>query len=87
VALSDWPVRCSAFDPFLSENMSDEKRERQSPGLRVLRYSMVHSFPKFMNLSPYDLGNGVPETFVERVEGTKKHVPPLCLVSLMQPET
>jgi hypothetical protein len=80
-ALSDWPVCCSAFDPFLSQNVSDEKRERQSPSLRVLRYSVVHSFPKFLNLSPNDFGNGAPKTSVERVEGTKKHVPPLCLVS------
>jgi hypothetical protein len=80
-ALNDRPVRCIAFDPLLSKNMSDEKRERQTPGLRVLRYSMVHSFPKFLNLSPYDLGNGAPETSVERVKGIEKHVPPLCLVS------
>jgi hypothetical protein len=80
-ALSDQPIHCSAFDPFLSQNVSDEKRERQSPGLRVLCYLMVHSFPKFLNLSPYDLGNGASETSVERVEGTEKHVPPLCLVS------
>jgi hypothetical protein len=80
-ALSDWPVHCIAFDPLLSKNMSDEKRERQTPGLRVLYYSMVHSFPKFLNLSPYNLGNGALETSMERVEGIEKHVPPLCLVS------
>jgi hypothetical protein len=80
-ALSDRPVHCIAFDPLLSKNMSDEKQERQTSGLRVLRYSMVHSFPKFLNLSPYDLENGAPETSMERVEGTEKHVPPLCLVS------
>jgi hypothetical protein len=80
-ALSDRPVRHIALNPLLSKNVSDEKRERQTPGLRVLRYSMVHSFPNFVNLSPYDLGNGAPKTFMERVEGTEKHVPPLCLVS------
>jgi hypothetical protein len=80
-ALGDWPVRCSAFDPFLSQNVSDEKKERQSLGLRVLLYLVVHSFPKFVNLSPYDLGKGAPKTSMERVEGTEKHVPPLCLVS------
>jgi hypothetical protein len=80
-ALNDRPIRCIAFDPLLFKNMSDEKWERQTLGLCVLRYSMVHSFPKFLNLSPYDLGNGALETFVERVEGTEKHVPPLCLVS------
>jgi hypothetical protein len=80
-ALSDRPIRHIAFNLLLSRNVSDHKRERQTPGLRVLRYSMVRSFPKFVNLSPYDLGNEAPETSVERVEGTEKHVPPLCLVS------
>jgi hypothetical protein len=80
-ALSDQSVRHIAFNPLLSKNVSDEKRERQTPGLRVLRYLMVHSFPKFVDLSPYDFGNGAPETSVERVEGTERHVPPLCLVS------
>ena len=64
-ALSDWPVRHIAFNPLLSKHMSDEKRERQTPSFRVLSYSMVHSFPEFVNLPPYDLGNGAPKAFVE----------------------
>jgi hypothetical protein len=66
-ALSDWPVRRIAFNPLLSKYVSDEKRERQTPSLRVLNYSMVHSFLEFVNLSPYDLGNGAPKTSVEQV--------------------
>jgi hypothetical protein len=46
-AFSDWPVLWCAFDPFLSQNVSDEKRERQTPGLRVLCSPMVHSIPEF----------------------------------------
>jgi hypothetical protein len=42
---------------------------------------MVHSFPKFLNLSPYGLGNGALETYVERIKSIEEHVPPLCLVS------
>jgi hypothetical protein len=61
--------------------VNDEKRERQTPSLRVLGPPMVHSFTKFLNLSPNDLRNGAPETSVERVEGTKENVPPLCLMS------
>jgi hypothetical protein len=80
-ALSDWPVCHIAFNPLISKNVSDEKRERQTLGLRVLHYSMVHPFPKFVNLSPYDLGNGALETSMEQEEGTEKHVCPLCLVS------
>jgi hypothetical protein len=80
-ALSDRPVCSTAFNPFLSQNVSDEKKERQTPGVRVLSRPMVHSFPEFMNLSPYDLENGAPETSVERVEGTEEQVSPLCLVS------
>jgi hypothetical protein len=80
-ALSDWPVYSVAFNPFLSQNVSDEKRERQTPGLRVLSCPMVHSFPKFLNMSPYDLGNGARETSVEHIKGTEEQVPPLCLVS------
>jgi hypothetical protein len=80
-ALSDRPVCSTAFYPFLSQNVSDEKRERQTPGLRVLSPLMVHSFPEFLNLSPYDLRNGAPETFVERIQSTEEQVPPLCLVS------
>jgi hypothetical protein len=45
-ALSDWPVHSIAFNPLLSQYMSDEKRERQTPSLRVLGHSMVHSFPE-----------------------------------------
>jgi hypothetical protein len=48
-ALSDRPVLWCAFDPFLSQNVSDEKRERQTPSLRVLSRLMVHSFPEFLN--------------------------------------
>jgi hypothetical protein len=80
-ALSDRPVCSIAFNPFLSQYVSDEKRERQTLGLRVLSCPMVHSFPKFLNLSPYDLGNGAPETSVERIKGTEEQVPPLYLVS------
>jgi hypothetical protein len=61
--------------------VSDEKRERQTPSLRVLSRLMVHSFPKFLNLTPNDLGNGAPETSVERIESIEENVPPLCLVS------
>jgi hypothetical protein len=75
------PSSWCAFDPFLSQNVSDEKRERQTPGLRVLSHPMVHSFPEFLNLTPNDLQNGAPETFMERIEGTEEQVPPLCLVS------
>jgi hypothetical protein len=80
-ALSDQPVCSVAFNPFLSQNVSDEKRERQTPGLHVLSCLMVHSFPEFLNLSPYDHGNGALETYVERIKGTEEQVPPLCLVS------
>jgi hypothetical protein len=64
-ALSDWPVHRVAFNPLLSKYVSDEKRERQTPSPRVLSYSMVHSFPEFVNLPPYDLGNGAPKASVE----------------------
>jgi hypothetical protein len=64
-ALSDCPVRSIAFNPLLSQYVIDEKRERQTPSLCVLGYSMVHSFLEFVNLSPYDLGNGAPEASVE----------------------
>jgi hypothetical protein len=80
-ALNDRPVCRIAFNPFLSQNVSDEKRERQTPSLRMLSRLVVHSFTEFLNLSPYDLGNGAPETSVERVEGTEEQVSPLCLVS------
>jgi hypothetical protein len=66
-ALSDWPVRSIAFNPLLSQYVSDEKRERQTPSLRVLGHSMVHSFLEFGNLAPYDLGNGALEASMERV--------------------
>jgi hypothetical protein len=66
-ALSDRLVYRTAFNPFLSKNVSDEKRERQTPGLRVLSPPMVHSFTEFLNLAPYDLGNGTPETSMERI--------------------
>ena len=66
-ALSDWPVRRIAFNPLLSKNVSDEKRERQTPSFRVFSYSMVHSFPEFVNLPPYDLGNSAPKISVERI--------------------
>jgi hypothetical protein len=80
-ALSDWPVRRIAFNPLLSKYVSDKKRERQTPSLCVLSHSMVHSFPKFVNLSPYDLENGAPKASVECIKGIEGHVPPLCLVS------
>jgi hypothetical protein len=79
-ALNDWPICSIAFNPFLSQNMSDEKRERQTPSPRVLSHSMVHAFLEFVNLSPYDLENGAPKASVECIEGTKENVPPLCLV-------
>jgi hypothetical protein len=65
---------------FFSQNASDEKRERQTPCPCVLSHSMAHSFPEFINLSPYDLGNGTPKASVERIVSTKEHVSPLCLV-------
>jgi hypothetical protein len=80
-ALNDRPVCSGSFNPFLSQNVSDEKRERQTPGLHVLSCPMVHSFPKFLNLSPYDIGNGAPEASMERIKSTEEQVPPLCLVS------
>jgi hypothetical protein len=80
-AFSDQPVLWCAFDPFLSQYVSDEKRERQTPSLRVLSRPMVHSFPEFLNLTSNDLGNGVLEPSVERIESIEEHVPPLCLVS------
>jgi hypothetical protein len=80
-ALSDRPISTIAFNPFLSQNTSDEKRERQTPGLRVLSRLMVHSFLEFLNMSPYDLGNGALETSVECIKSTEEQVPPLCLVS------
>jgi hypothetical protein len=80
-ALCDWPVHRIAFNPLLSKYMSDKKRERQTPSLRVLGHSMVHSFPEFVNLSPYDLGNGAPKATVECIKGVEEHVLPLCLVS------
>jgi hypothetical protein len=79
-ALSDRPVCSIAFNPLLSQYVSDEKRERQTPSPRVLSHSMVHSFPEFANLSPYDLGNGAPKASMERIEGTEENVLPLCLV-------
>ena len=80
-ALSDRPFRWCAFDPFLSQNVSDEKRERQTPSLRVLSPPMVNSIPEFLNLPPYDIGNGAPETSMERIKSVEEQVPPLCLVS------
>jgi hypothetical protein len=86
-ALSDWPIYSVAFNPFLSQNVSDKKRERQTPGLRVLSCLMVHSFPEFLTLSPYDLRNGAPETSMECIEGTEEQVPPLCLMSCVLKDT
>ena len=63
--LSDWPVSRVAFNPLLWKHVSDEKRERQTSSFRVLSYSMVHSFPEFVNLPPYDLENGAPKASVE----------------------
>jgi hypothetical protein len=80
-ALSDRPVCSIALDPFLSQNVRDEKKERQTPCPRVLSCPMLHSFLEFLNLSPYDLGNGASETSVECIKSTEEHVPSLCLVS------
>jgi hypothetical protein len=66
-ALNDRPVCGTAFNPFLSQYVSDKKRERQTPSLRVLCRPMVHSVPEFLNLSPYDLGNGGLETSMEHI--------------------
>jgi hypothetical protein len=74
------PVHWCAFNPFLSQNVSDEKRERQTPGLRVLSRPMVHSFPEFLNLTPNDLGNGAPETSVERIWRALRNKSRLCVL-------
>jgi hypothetical protein len=79
-ALSDQPISRIAFNPFLSQNMSDEKRERQASSLRVLCSPVVHSIPEFLNLPPYNLGNGAPETSIELIQSTEEQIPPLCLV-------
>jgi hypothetical protein len=79
-ALSDRLVCSIALNPLLSQYVSDEKRERQTPSPRVLSHSMVHSFAEFVNLSPYDLGNGAPKASVEHIEGIEENVPPLCLM-------
>jgi hypothetical protein len=79
-ALSDRPVCSIAFNPLSSQYVSDEKRERQTPSPCVLSHSMVHSFPEFVNLSPYDLGNGTPKASVEHIKGIEENVLPLCLV-------
>jgi hypothetical protein len=63
--LNDWPVRRIAFNPLLSKHMSDEKREKQTPCFCGLSYLVVHSFPEFINLPPYDLVNGAQKTLVE----------------------
>jgi hypothetical protein len=64
-ALSDRSVCWCASDPYLSQNVCDKKRERQSPRLRVLSSSMVHSFTEFLDLMPDNLRNGTPESSVE----------------------
>jgi hypothetical protein len=79
-ALSDQPVSRIAFNPFLSQNMSDKKRERQAPGLCVVCSPVMHSIPEFLNLPPYNLGNGAPETSMECIPSTEEQIPPLCLV-------
>jgi hypothetical protein len=79
-ALSDRPVSRIASNPFLPQNMSDKKRERQAPGLRVFCSPVVHSIPKLLNLPPYDLGNGALETSMERIQSAEEQIPPLCLV-------
>jgi hypothetical protein len=43
----------------------DEKGERQSPRLRVLRPPMVYSLTEFLDLTPDNLRNGTPESSVE----------------------
>ena len=35
-----------------------------------------------MNLPPNDIGNGAPIALVERIQGIKKQILPLCLMSL-----
>jgi hypothetical protein len=55
----------SPFIPFLPQNMNDEKRERQAPGLCVLCSPVVHSITEFLDLTPDNLKNGTPESSVE----------------------
>jgi hypothetical protein len=64
-ALSDRPVHWCASNPYLPQNVRDEKGERQSPCLRVLRPSMVYSLTEFLDLTPDNLRNGTPESSVE----------------------
>jgi hypothetical protein len=64
-ALSDRPVRWSASNPHLSQNVRGEKGERQSPRLCVLSPPMVYSLTEFLDLTPDNLRNGTPESSVE----------------------
>jgi hypothetical protein len=64
-ALSDRPVHWCASNPHLSQNVCDEKGERQSPRLGVLRPPMVHSLTEFLDLTPDNLRNGTPESSME----------------------
>jgi hypothetical protein len=79
--LSDWPVSCIAFNSLFSKHVSDEKGKMQTPSFCGLSYSVVHSFPEFVNLPPYDLGNGAPKALVERVQSTEEQVLSLGFVS------
>ena len=64
-ALSDWLVRRIAFNPLLSKNVSDEKRERQTPASGGVRSSLVHSLPKLMHLPPNDIRNETPIALIK----------------------
>ena len=41
----------------------------------------MHPLPKLMNLPPDDIENGAPIALVERIQGTKKQIPFLHLMS------
>jgi hypothetical protein len=63
--LNDWPISRIAFNTLLSEYVSDEKWEWQSPCSCRLSHSVVHSLLEFIYLSPNDLGNGAAKASVE----------------------
>jgi hypothetical protein len=65
--LNEWPISRIAFNALLSEYVSDEKWEWQSPCSCRLSHSAVHSLPEFIYLSPNDLRNGAPKVSVERI--------------------
>jgi hypothetical protein len=64
-ALSDRPVRWCASDPYLPQNVRDEKGKRQSPRLCMLRPPMVYSLTEFLDLTLDNLRNGTPESSIE----------------------